>query len=126
MGSNKYRLVLIDGHALLFRAFHAYPVLTTGKGEMVNAVYGFTSMLLKAIGELGPSHIAVAFDRKKPTFRHAQYTQYKATRPEMPEELAGQQERVEEGGRTLSMPIYALDGYEADDVIGTLAEQAKK
>ncbi|MBI4035219.1 MAG: hypothetical protein HY381_02375 [Candidatus Chisholmbacteria bacterium] len=119
------RLVLIDGHALLFRAFHAYPLLTTSKGELVNAVYGFASMLLNTIETLKPTHLAVAFDREKPTFRHAAYTQYKATRPEMPADLAGQQERVEEVVKALNMPIFAVEGYEADDVIGTLALQAK-
>jgi len=118
------RLVLIDGHAVLFRAFHAYPTLTTSRGELVNAVYGFANILLNTIAELKPTHIAVAFDRAKPTFRHAAYTQYKATRPEMPSDLAGQQERVEEVVKILNIPIFAVGGYEADDVIGTLAEQA--
>ena len=120
------RLILIDGHAVLYRAFHAYPLLSTGKGELVNAVYGFANILLNTITELKPTHIAVTFDRAKPTFRHAQYTQYKATRPEMPSDLAGQQERVEEVVKTLNIPIFAVEGYEADDVIGTLAGQAKK
>jgi DNA polymerase I len=119
------RLILIDGHAVLFRAFHAYPELTTSKGELVNAVYGFANILLNTIAELKPTHIAVAFDRAKPTFRHAAYTQYKATRPETPADLAGQQERVEEVVRMLNIPMFAVEGYEADDVIGTLVEQAK-
>lgn len=118
------RLVLIDGHAVLFRAFHAYPELTTSKGELVNAVYGFTNILFGTIAALKPTHIAVAFDRAKPTFRHAVYTQYKATRPEMPSDLAGQQERVEEVVKALNIPVFAVEGYEADDVIGTLAAQA--
>lgn len=118
------RLVLIDGHAVLFRAFHAYPALTTSKGELVNAVYGFTNILFGTIAELKPTHIAVTFDRAKPTFRHAAYTQYKATRPEMPSDLAGQQERVEEVVKALNIPMFAVEGYEADDVIGTLAAQA--
>lgn len=120
------RLILIDGHAVLFRAFHAYPALSTSKGELVNAVYGFTNILLNTMAELKPTHIAVTFDRAKPTFRHAAYTQYKATRPEMPSELAGQQERVEEVVKTLNIPIFAVEGYEADDVIGTLAKQASE
>lgn len=118
------RLVLIDGHAVLFRAFHAYPALTTSKGELVNAVYGFSNILLNTIAELKPTHIAVAFDRAKPTFRHMAYTQYKATRPEMPSDLAGQQERVEEVVKALNIPVFAVEGYEADDVIGTLSRQA--
>ena len=119
------RLVLIDGHSVLFRAFHAYPPLTTSKGELVNAVYGFTNILLSVIRELKPSHLAVCFDRAKPTFRHKEYIGYKAHRPEMPADLASQQARVEEVVSVLNIPIFALEGYEADDIIGTLALQAK-
>ncbi len=118
------RLVLIDGHAVLFRAFHAYPPLTTSKGELVNAVYGFTSILLNVINELKPAYIAVTFDRDKPTFRHTEYVAYKAQREPMPTELKDQQERVEEVVKILNIPIFAVEGYEADDVIGTLAKQA--
>ena len=120
----KERLVLIDGHAVLYRAFHAFPVLTTPKGELVNAVYGFTSILLTVIEEFRPSHIAVTFDRDKPTFRHTQYVGYKAQREEMPTDLSDQQNRVEEVVMVLNMPIFAVEGFEADDVIGTLAVQA--
>ncbi len=119
------RLILIDGHAVLYRAFHAYPPLTTSKGELINAVYGFTSILLNVINELHPEYLAVTFDRDKPTFRHVEYVGYKAQREEMPTELADQQNRVEEVVTALNIPIYALEGYEADDVIGTLAFQAK-
>ncbi len=118
------RLVLIDGHSILFRAFHAYPHLTTSQGELINAVYGFTNILLSVVRELEPTHLAVCFDRAKPTFRHKEYKGYKAHRPEMPADLAGQQERVEEVVSVLNIPIFALEGYEADDVIATLAKQA--
>ena len=120
------KLVLIDGHAVLFRAFHAYPPLTTSRGELVNAVYGFASILLNVIGELKPEYIVVTFDRDKPTFRHTEYVTYKAQREPMPTELKDQQERVEEVVKVLNIPIFAVEGYEADDVIGTLARQANE
>ena len=119
------RLVLIDGNAILHRAFHALPPLTTSSGELVNAVFGFTSMLLKVISDLHPEYIAVTFDRPKPTFRKAIYIGYQAKRPEMVDELSSQIERVHEVVSTLNIPIFEVDGYEADDVIGTLADQTK-
>lgn len=118
------RLVLVDGNALLHRAYHATPPLTTSKGELVNAVYGFTSMLLRSIEELKPDFIAVAWDKKDPTFRHQAYTQYKATRSPMEDGLSGQYERVFEIADALNIPEFSLSGYEADDLIGTLAKQA--
>ncbi|MBI2830096.1 MAG: DNA polymerase I, partial [Chloroflexi bacterium] len=121
----KTLLVLFDGNALIHRAFHALPPLTLGKtGEPVSAVYGFTMMLLKVLGELKPTHIAVAFDKKAPTFRHKLYEQYKATRPETPDELVVQFDRVRELVRAFNIPIHELDGFEADDVLGTLSLQA--
>lgn len=121
----KKRLVLIDGHAILHRAFHAFPeTLTTRKGEVVNAVYGFTRMLLAVISELKPEYLAVAFDTDRPTFRHAQYVGYQATRPRMAYELEDQIRRVQQVVQTLNTPIFMVPGYEADDVIGTLARQA--
>ena len=124
--AKRKRLVLIDGHSILFRAFHAYPPLTTYSGELVNAVYGFTSILLSLIRELEPSYIAVAFDRPEPTFRHKQYKGYKASRPKPPEELIKQQERVREIVEILNIPIFEKAGFEGDDLIGTLAKQAEK
>ncbi|MCJ7764168.1 MAG: DNA polymerase I, partial [Dehalococcoidales bacterium] len=118
-------LLLIDGNALLHRAYHALPPLTVGKtGEMVNAVYGFASMLLKAIYELKPSHYAVAFDRKAPTFRHRLFDQYKANRPPTPEELVNQLGRVRQLVEAFNIPVFELDGYEADDFLGALSHQA--
>jgi DNA polymerase-1 len=119
------RLVLIDGHALLHRAYHAIPSLTTSKGELVNAVFGFTNMLLKVISDLNPDFLAVAFDRPVPTFRHKEYPDYQAQRPPMPEEFKNQHERLKEVLEILEIPIYEKDGYEADDVIGTLANKAR-
>lgn len=122
----KRRLVLIDGHAIVFRAYYAYPSsLSTPEGEQINAVYGFVSILLSVIKELRPSHIAVAFDLDKPTFRHVDFAGYKAQRPEVDEELTDQLERVREVVKVLNMPIFQVEGYEADDVIGTLARQAR-
>ena len=121
----KKRLVLIDGHAVVYRAYYAFPTtLTTKEGELVNAVYGFTSILLSVIRELKPTHIAVAFDLDKPTFRHQDFADYKAHRPETEEELKNQIGRVKEVVKTLNIPIFEVEGFEADDVIGTLAKQA--
>jgi len=124
MASLKKRLVLIDGHAILHRAYHALPPLTTSAGELVNAVYGFTTMLLRVVDELKPNYLIVAFDTPKPTFRHAEFVGYQAQRPKMEDELAGQIEKVQRIVRALGIPIFAVEGYEADDVIGTLAKQA--
>jgi DNA polymerase-1 len=93
---------------------------------MVGAVYGFASMLLKAIGELKPTHLAIAFDRKGPTFRHRLYEEYKAHRPETPPELVGQFGRVRQLVEAFNLPIFELDGYEADDVLGSLSYQASQ
>ncbi len=118
------RFVLIDGHAILHRAYHALPPLTIRSGELVNAVYGFTTMLLKVISDLKPKYLAVAFDNPKPTFRQMEYVGYQAQRPEMEEELKGQIERVYEMLTAMGIPIFEKEGFEADDVIGTLAEKA--
>ena len=119
--------MLIDGNALLHRAYHALPPLTVSKsGEMVNAVYGFASMLLKAIKELKPSHCAVAFDKKGPTFRHRLYDRYKANRPPAPSELIEQLGRIRQLVSAFDMPIFELDDYEADDVLGSLSHQASE
>lgn len=120
----KKRFILIDGHSVLYRAFHAYPPLTTKSGELVNAVYGFTSILLTVIKGLEPTHIAVCFDLAAPTFRHKEYDGYKASRPEAPKELINQQDRVREVVSVLNIPIFDKEGFEADDVLGTLARKA--
>ncbi|MCD6453527.1 MAG: DNA polymerase I [Dehalococcoidales bacterium] len=118
-------LVLFDGNALVHRAYHALPPLTVRKtGESVGAVYGFALMLLKAINELKPTHYAIAFDRKAPTFRHQLFAQYKAQRPPTPEELIGQLEKVRELVNAFHIPVFEHDGYEADDALGTLSQQA--
>src|SRR4030042_2604348 len=120
------RLVLIDGHAILHRAYHAFPLtLKTRKGELVNAVYGFSRMLLTVLEDLEPQYLAVAFDFPQPTFRHQEYVGYQIQRPEMDKELFGQIERVYQIVNALKIPIFTAPGFEADDVIGTLAKQAK-
>jgi DNA polymerase-1 len=126
-------LVLFDGNAIIHRAYHAFqssrsPVrLTVSKtGEVVSAVYGFTQMLLKTLNDVKPTHYAIAFDRKGPTFRHQLFDRYKAHRPPAPPELVGQIERVKQMVDAFRIPIFELDGYEADDLLGTLSHQASQ
>ncbi len=120
------KLVLIDGHALAYRAYYALPPsLTTSKGELTNAVFGFTSMLLNVLRDEKPDYIAVAFDVGK-TFRHEEYEEYKAHRIEMPDELRTQMARIQEVVQALNIPVIEAEGYEADDVLGTLAEKAEE
>ncbi len=118
------RLVLIDGNAILHRAYHALPPLTSPDGKQVNAVYGFVSILLKLYHELQPTYIAVAFDRPKPTFRKELYKEYQAKRPEMEEGLSSQIGIVHEVVASFNIPVFEFDGYEADDVLGSLVKQA--
>lgn len=117
-------LLLIDGHSILHRAYHAFPkTLTTSKGELTNAVYGFTRILLSVLKKFKPEYVAVSFDTAKPTFRHQEFAPYKEQRPEMEEDLSSQIGRVHEVVEALGIPIFEVDGYEADDVIGSLASQ---
>ena len=118
-------MILIDGNALLHRAYHATPPFTTSKGELVNAVYGFSSMLLKALNEFEPDYMIITWDEKGPTFRHQAYTQYKATRVETDEALSNQYGRVHQLAKAFNVAEFSLAGFEADDLIGTLAKQAK-
>jgi DNA polymerase-1 len=121
----KSLLLLFDGNALIHRAFHALPPLTQPKtGELVNAVYGFASTLLKVFADFKPTHWAVAFDRPTPTFRHEMFEEYKAQRPAMPEELKSQITRVHQLVQAFHIPVFEIDGFEADDVLGTLSKQA--
>ena len=123
MSVNKAKFMIIDGNALIHRSFHALPPLTTKTGEIVNAVYGFTSVLIKAIKEFRPEYIALTLDRKEKTFRHKQFKDYKATRVKAPDELYAQIPRVKEIAQGFNIPIYELAGFEADDLIGTLANK---
>jgi DNA polymerase-1 len=118
-------LLLFDGNALVHRAFHALPPLTQHKtGELVNAVYGFASTLLKVFADFKPTHWAVAFDRPTPTFRHEMFEEYKAQRPATPEELKSQIKKVHQLVEAFHIPVFEIDGFEADDVLGTLSKQA--
>lgn len=118
------KLVLIDGNAILHRAYHALPPLTTKKGEPINAVYGLVSMLLKVIQDLKPTHIAVAFDRKEPTFRHKEFPAYQAQRPAMEDNLSSQFAKAKDVSGAMNIPVYEMVGFEADDLIGTLSRRA--
>ncbi|MDD5401957.1 MAG: DNA polymerase I [Dehalococcoidales bacterium] len=120
------KLVIFDGNALIHRAYHALPPLTDRSGEVVNAVYGFTSMLLKVLREIDPEYAAVAFDKKAPTFRHKLSDDYKANRPETPQDLAPQFDKVRQLVKAFNLPLFEMDGFEADDILGTLSTQAEK
>lgn len=120
------KFILIDGNAILHRAYHALPPLTDRSGNLINAAYGFSTMLLRVIDDLKPEYLAVAFDRPEPTFRQMEYLGYQSHRPEMAEDLSGQIEKVHEIVEAFGIPIYSLSGFEADDVIGTLAKQASE
>jgi DNA polymerase-1 len=117
-------LILIDGNALIHRSYHGLPPLTTKSGELVNAVYGFALTLLGVIEKFHPEYIAASFDLKGPTFRHVKFPEYKGTRAKAPDDLYSQIPRVKELVQAFNIPIYELDGFEADDIIGTLARQA--
>jgi DNA polymerase-1 len=118
-------LVLIDGPNYVFRAFHAVRHLSNSRGEPTNAVFGYVQMLKSILGRLAPTHVAVAFDPKGGTFRNEMYSEYKAHRPPMPEELAAQWPKVLEVTRAFNLPLICIKNYEADDVIATLAKQAE-
>jgi len=119
------RLLLLDGHSLAYRAFFALPPdLATTTGQPTNAVYGFTSMLIKMLQDERPTHVAVAFDRGEPTFRHEQYVEYKANRRETPADFRSQLPLIFEVLDALGIARLSVPGYEADDIIATLAVQA--
>jgi DNA polymerase I len=117
------RLMLLDGYGLVYRGYFALPPLTTSKGELVNGVFGFASIVLRGIVDLQPDYLAVSFDLPGPTFRHEQYADYKATRVKMPDDLRDQFPKVREVVKALRIPVYEMRGYEADDVIGTITQQ---
>ncbi len=119
------KLVLLDAHAILHRAFHALPSFTSPQGEPTGALYGFTAMLFKIIRELEPDYIAACYDLPKPTFRHAAYEGYKAQRPKMESELAAQIARSRDILAMMHIPVYDAEGFEADDVLGTITERVK-
>ncbi|HEY8390153.1 MAG TPA: DNA polymerase I [Clostridia bacterium] len=117
------KLVLIDGNSLINRAFFALPPLTDSQGNYTHAVYGFTTMLLKAINEYKPRYIGVCFDLAHPTFRHLMYTDYKANRKKMPQDLASQMPMLKDLLKCMNIKTVELKGYEADDLIGTISKK---
>lgn len=119
-------LVILDAHAILHRAYHALPPFTSPKGEPTGALYGFTTMLLKIVRELKPDYLVAAYDMAGPTFRHAAYEKYKATRPKVDDELIPQFNRSREILGAFNVPVLEKEGFEADDVIGTVVEKNKK
>src|SRR5687767_5033446 len=120
------KLLLLDGHSLAYRAFFALPdTLVTSSGQITNAVYGFTSMLIKLMADERPDGVAVAFDRGKPAFRFERYADYKANRRETPDDFSQQLPLIREVLQTMRIPIIEIEGYEADDVLATLAKQAR-
>lgn len=120
------KIVLIDGHSILNRAFYGVPDLTNSKGLHTNAVYGFLNIMLKILEEEKPEYLMVAFDVKQPTFRHEKYKEYKGTRKPMPEELREQVPVMQEVLRAMQIPVIMQGGVEADDILGTLAKRAEK
>ncbi|OOE81730.1 DNA polymerase I [Salinivibrio sp. PR6] len=119
-------LILVDGSSYLYRAYHASPNLTNSQGEPTGAVFGVVNMLRSLLRQYPHSHVAVIFDAKGKTFRDDMYEQYKANRPPMPEDLRGQIEPLHKIINAMGLPLLAVEGVEADDVIGTLAAQASK
>jgi len=127
MGKNtNKRLILLDAHAIIHRAYHALPDFSSSKGEATGALYGLSTMLMKIIQELNPDYIAACFDLPKPTHRHEVFADYKAGRKKADEELSHQLERSRDVFTAFGIPIYDAEGFEADDVLGTIVAQMKK
>ena len=119
------KILLIDGNSLFHRAYHALPPITDRSGEVANAVFGFSNMLLKAINEVNPDYIACAFDTAAPTFRHIEFEKYKAQRVEPPPDLYPQLPKVKKVLDAFGIKYFEKEGYEADDVLATLASKCK-
>lgn len=126
MASKEKKFIIIDANALLHRSFHALPPLATKKGQLINAVYGFTSVLLKVFKEFKPAYMAVAYDMKKKTFRHEKYKEYKAKRVAAPDEFYEQIPLSKKVLDVFDIPVLEKAGFEADDIIGTVAENNRK
>jgi DNA polymerase I len=120
------KLILIDGNAILHRAYHSLPPFKTSRGETTNAIYGFLRMLFDIYVKVRPDYLGIAWDRKAPTFRHTEYKEYKATRAAPPEDLYPQLPRLKQVLETFHIPMLEMDGYEADDMLGTAASNAEK
>ena len=122
------RLLLLDGHSLAYRAFYALPVenFSTTTGQPTNAVFGFTSMLINVLRDERPTHVAVAFDVSRQTFRTESFPEYKANRASSPAEFAGQVDLIREVLDALGIPVLSVDGFEADDIIATLVQRSAR
>lgn len=126
--ASRERLFLLDGMALAYRAYFSFisrPLLNS-RGENTSAIFGFVNTLMKILNDEKPEHIAVVFDTREPTFRHVMYGPYKATREKMPEDMSGQMEKLKEVVKAFNVPCLELPGYEADDIMGTLARRAER
>lgn len=117
---SRKKFLLVDAHALIYRAYYAIPNLTDPNGHLVNAVYGFSKMVLGAISYFEPEYAAVCFDHPKPTFRHKKFDGYKAQRAKMPDDLIPQIQIVKDVVEALGIPKFEIEGFEADDLIGTV------
>jgi len=126
MADQKKKLIIVDSNSVIHRAYHALPPLTTKKGEIVNAVYGFLLVFFKAIKDFQPDYIVAAFDFPAPTFRHKKFKEYKAKRPPAPKELYQQIPKIKEVLESFDVPIFEKKGFEADDIIGTIIDLAPK
>jgi len=120
--NNKKKLLLIDSNSLIHRAFHALPPLTNRKGDQLGAVYGFLLVFFKGLKDINPQYVAAAFDVKGPTFRHKEFDLYKAQRPKMSFDLSQQIPKVKRVLRSFRVPIFEKQGFEADDIIGTISQ----
>ena len=120
------KFMLIDGNSLLYRAFYALPLLHNSAGVYTNGVYGFLTMFNRVLAEIQPTHIAVAFDKDRSTFRNELYSEYKANRSAPPEELGGQFQLLRDVLAALNIEYLEMQGYEADDIIGTLSKKAEE
>src|SRR3989344_486235 len=123
--AESYKLVLLDSHAIIHRAYHALPEFATSKGEPTGALYGLVAMLLKIIMDLKPNFIVACFDLPGPTHRHEAYKAYKSGRAKTDDNLILQLERAKDGFKDFGIPIYSHLGFEADDIIGTIVETVK-
>src|SRR3990167_3159944 len=119
------RLVILDAHAILHRAYHALPDFTSPKGEPTGALYGLVAMLLKIVADLKPDYLVAGYDLPKPTYRHEAYEGYKAKRVKTEDELVAQIERSRDIFNAFGIPVYQAEGFEADDIIGTIVEKMK-
>src|SRR3989344_8503866 len=125
MTDKKKRLVLLDAHAIIHRAYHALPDFATAKGEPTGGLYGLAAMLIKLIADLKPDYIVAAYDLPGPTHRHIAYENYKAKRPKAEGDLVSQLQRSRDIFASFNIPIYDCPGFEADDILGTIVEKMK-